>query len=290
MRKVIVTGASGFVGKRLLRIWKQPDQLVPVSIRFGDDSVEKIDWSEVDTVLHLAGLAHQSEKLTEKNYLNANEELTSQLAILAKENGVRSFVFLSTIKVYGNSIREIDKITNVKPDDAYGRSKLQAEQALEKLSDDRFKVAILRAPLIIGPGAKGNLFRLMSLLSKNLPLPFSGINNKRSMLVLDDLIDVLEKLAIKPLAGTYLLSTGTISTTELAFKIRKEMNFRKPKLHSFYGMLNASLKALKPEIYSRLFEDLVVNCEETKSELDIELSTSFDEAISSMVREFMNRA
>ena len=287
MTNFFLTGASGFVGSRLLKQWSLPNEVIPISVRYSDDSIEKLDWSDVDSIIHLSGLAHQSGSISEDSFDHANHLLTAKLASVAKEKGVRNFIFASTIKVYGNHLTKITDESKPNPDDAYGKSKLLAEEALTKLSDEKFNVSILRFPLIVGPGAKGNLYNLMKLLSRKLILPFSKINNCRSMLALDELILIIESLVKTPQNGIFLLSTDTISTTSLATKIREEMGFSKTWFYKLPDPVRKLLRRVKPGIYSRLFGDLVM---ESKSQerIKIDSSVTLDSSISEMVKAFNN--
>ncbi len=278
--KILLTGASGFVGSRLQQVWKNPDELVPVSLRYGDSNLASINWTEIKAVIHLGGLAHQTGSIREEEYFRANEALTVNLAKEAKENGVKNFIFLSTIKVFGNHIDKIPKASTPKPDDAYGQSKFNAELALQELSDQCFQVAIIRPPLIVGSGAKGNLLSLLQLLKNPLPLPFGNIQNKRSMLSLVGLIQVIQDLVLNPQNGIFHVSNEPISTTEICENIRSTMGFKSPRLFGFPGFFRKIIRLLNPAMYQRLFGNLVVE------NPDITTDHSLDEAIRAMVKEF----
>ena len=189
--KILLTGASGFIGLALSEYCKDKIQLTPVSLR--TVLPEDIDFSGQNSIFHLAGIAHQMTAIEDEIYFKVNHDLTIRLAQAAKRIGVNHFIFVSTIKVYGeNIVRNIlDETSDCLPEDAYGKSKRKAEIALQEMEDDNFKVAIVRPPLVYGPGVKGNLIKLLNLINKKLPLPFGGIDNKRSMVYLDNLIELL---------------------------------------------------------------------------------------------------
>lgn len=278
--KILLTGASGFIGSRLQEVWKNPAELVPVSLRNGDGNLASINWTEIKAVIHLGGLAHQTGSIREEEFIQANETLTKQLAHASKQNGVSTFIFLSTIKVFGNHIDTIPKANTPKADDAYGQSKFNAELALQEISDQNFQVAIIRPPLVVGPRVKGNLQSLMKLLKKPIPLPLGGIHNRRSMLSLDGLIQVIQDLAVKPKNGIFHVSNQPISTTDLAETIRSTMGFKSPRLFVLPSFIRKIIRSLNPAMYQRLFGDLVVE------KPDINTEHSLDEAIRAMVKEF----
>ncbi|MGB6128401.1 MAG: NAD-dependent epimerase/dehydratase family protein, partial [Psychrilyobacter sp.] len=174
-KKIIVTGASGFVGRNFIGKYSNRYDIVPISLR--TTKVEEIDFKGVDCILHLAALVHQMKGAPEEKYFEINRDLTKKLAISAKKNGVRHFVFYSTVKVYGydgdlnnhNFILDIN--SECKPNDPYGQSKYEAEEILRKLESNvsaslnkqekEFEVAIIRPPMIYGTGVKGNMINLV---------------------------------------------------------------------------------------------------------------------------------
>ena len=169
MKSILVTGATGFVGQHFLRINSNNYLLKKVSLQ--DNPIINIDFSGVETVLHLAGIAHRMERTEDALYFNVNYALTKELAIAAKVNGVKHFIFISTIKVYGDEKDHLTLEAECRPNDAYGKSKLKAEEAILELITDSFNVTIVRPPLIYGYGVKGNVEKLMRLVDKRRIIP-----------------------------------------------------------------------------------------------------------------------
>ena len=157
--KLAITGSGGFVGKRFMEYNKGRYQLINVSLRSADPS--DIDLQEAESILHLAGKAHDMHAKDERVYYEVNYELTKMLADEARKQGVPHFIYVSSVKVYGEEQNGIlNESSPCHPLDAYGKSKLQAETYLRSIESDQFKVAIVRPPLVYGPGVKGNMIRL----------------------------------------------------------------------------------------------------------------------------------
>src|SRR4051812_6859531 len=137
MKRIGVTGVSGFVGKRWLQYNKDKYAIIPLSLRDGDCSA--ISLEGVDAIVHLAGKAHQMEPIEDHVYFDVNYELTRQLADRAKEQGVGHFIYISSTKVYGDHVKEtLNEQSPCHPDDAYGASKFKAEEYVRSLAGDNF--------------------------------------------------------------------------------------------------------------------------------------------------------
>jgi UDP-N-acetyl-alpha-D-quinovosamine dehydrogenase len=182
-------------------------------------------------VVHLAGRTHRvrehaMEALNE--YRRINVEGTRRLAEHAAAAGVRRLVFLSSIKVNGESSdRPFTEDDAPRPEDAYGISKWEAEQALARVAGKtRLDVTILRPPLVYGPGVAGNFLRLLDLVAHGVPLPFASIENRRSLLYVGSLVAAILKAITAPQAAgrTYLVSDGEdTSTPDLVRKLAREL-------------------------------------------------------------------
>lgn len=240
--KIAVTGANGFLGSavvaRLLRdlnnvsaCVRRNDRSVPDGaqvVRLGDLSIH-LGWSDVvaglDAVIHCAARVHVMQD-TALDPLAAFREVnvdgTMNLARQAAAAGVKRFVFLSSVKVNGEStprLRSLTEDDRPNPQDAYGRSKLEAERGLLQISKETgMQVAIIRPPLVYGPGVKANFSALMGAVRRGLPLPLGSVNNKRSFVALDNLVDFIATCITHPKAANqiFLVSDGQdLSTTEL---------------------------------------------------------------------------
>jgi len=282
MKTVLITGASGFVGQRFCVNNKDRYSIKTVSLQ--KVQIEDLDFSGVDVILHLSGIAHRMEKTDDSLYFEVNHELTKKLAEAAKQAGVGHFIFVSTIKVYGGDYELLTPETACKPNDAYGKSKLMAEEALKDLESGDFGISIVRPPLIYGPGVKGNMQKLMALVQKRKYIPLGNINNKRSMLGLDNLVALLDRVIETGKSGTFLIQDSEpVSTSKLISEIAKGKNIQ-IKLISIPGVARFTIKKIAPEIYKRLFGSLVVDDSATRNILSFEPPYSFEEGIRVMAK------
>ncbi|MBQ4536030.1 MAG: NAD-dependent epimerase/dehydratase family protein [Lachnospiraceae bacterium] len=195
MKKVLITGANSYIGTTFEKwINENKDTIITETLDVKDASWRENDFSKYDAIFHVAGIAHADVgKVTEeqkKLYYKVNTDLTVECAKKAKEEGVKQFIFMSSIIVYGESAgigsqRVIDKDTPLTPANFYGDSKVKAEEGLQGLMDANFKVVILRPPMIYGLNSKGN-YPLLAKMAKKLPF-FPNVKNERSMLYVGNL-------------------------------------------------------------------------------------------------------
>ncbi|MDF1868687.1 MAG: NAD-dependent epimerase/dehydratase family protein [Saprospiraceae bacterium] len=283
----LVTGSTGFLGYHILPVLKENFNVRTVSLR--NTAISDIDLQNIEAIVHMAGLAHQMQKIDSKLYFDVNKDQTLLLAKKAKESGGKHFIFISTVKVYGDNILEVmDEDSTCIPTDPYGQSKLEAEQGLQQLEDDNFIVSIIRPPLIYGYGVKGNLDRIIKLC-KTLPvLPFAGIKNERSLVYAGNVAALILKLLGTRTSGVFIAGDRQRkSTSELVHMVSKKMNLNKPHV-SIPHILRYLLKKIKPEIYQRLFGDFIVDNSKTNSKLRFTPPYLFEEGISNMVSKQIN--
>lgn len=227
MIRVLITGKNSYVGNQTEAWLRQYDgefEVNKVSLR--EQTLEEISFASYDVVLHVAGIAHVNAKENmEKLYYQVNRDLTVATAKKAKKEGVRQFIFLSSIIVYGennkkNSSIEIKKETKPSPSGFYGNSKLQAEQGILRLEDPSFQVVIVRPPMIYGPGSKGNYKKLAKLARKTTIFPC--ISNQRSMIYIANLCELLRLIMIEQGRGIfYPQNAEYVNTTQLVKEIAK---------------------------------------------------------------------
>lgn len=248
--RVAVTGASGFVGTALVAGLNGAGYAVDAFSRRGGATMRAVgsidgatQWAKplrgVTTVIHLAARVHvMADDAAEplQAFRTVNVDGTRRLAEEAARASVRRLVFVSSVKVNGErtiagrAFRENDAPA---PADAYGQSKWEAEQALHEVAERTgLEVVILRPPLVYGPGVKANFERLMRWVARGLPLPLGAIDNRRSLLALDNLVDLLVHCVDHPAAAgrTFLVSDGEdLSTPELVRRLAAAMG-RRPRL------------------------------------------------------------
>lgn len=279
MKKVLITGAESYIGTSVEKwLLDSADAYQVDTLDVRDDKWSHHDFSVYDTVFHVAGIAHFSKDESKRDlYYAVNTKLTEKVARLAKEAGVSQFIFMSSIIVYGDSTaaeRVITRATEPSPSDFYGDSKLKAEQALQKLADNRFKVAILRPPMIYGKGSKGNYPRLAKLAVR-VPV-FPKITNQRSMLHIDNLCAFIEGVIKENLSGLYFPQNREyVSTSELVYTIAK-VHGKTVKLTSLLNPLISLLFEL--DTIKKMFGNLVY--EKSMSQYDFDYQVrDFEETV-----------
>ena len=206
--KIILTGTTGYIScclEKWLTLKSSNFDLNKISVRGFSENFQIPE--AMDVLIHTAALVHEKESsYTEKDYFDVNCSLTLQLAQKAKVVGVKHFVFLSTMAVYGidgldEGTMEIVESTPLDPATMYGKSKLAAERELMKLSDDDFVVSIIRPPMVYGPSCPGN-YELLSKIAKKTPI-FPLVQNKRSMIFIDNLTEFMRQLIINRDEGIF---------------------------------------------------------------------------------------
>ncbi len=313
--KILLTGASGFIGQSFYKeackrnyftrcAWRdlnlKPSITVNNSEHFEIGNInDKTNWkialSDIDCIVHCAAKAHvlkNSKFDSLESYRNINVEAAKNLAIQAAKSGVKRLIFLSTIGVNGNFTRDknvFDVNDTPKPIENYAISKFEAEEVLKEASNlTGLELVIIRAPLVYGPGVKGNFKRLLNLISKNIPLPFGKIKNRRSFIGVDNLVDLIICCIKNPDAAkkTFLVSDGQdLSTTELINLMALSMGrsarlFTVPKvLLKIFGFI-----ARKQNEIDRLLESLQVDSTHTRKILNWTPPLSVEEGIKRMVQ------
>jgi nucleoside-diphosphate-sugar epimerase len=249
--KVLVTGATGFIGRRLCEALagrgievravyrRQPGAPVQGTewwhVRQFDDVAEMTGaLSGVECAIHLAGLAHQIGSAAEgrwQEFFHTNVTLTRVLAHSCKRVGVQRLLFISSIAATRSAEdAPVTTAMSPAPESDYGRSKLQAESALqEELRDSPVDWCILRPPVVYGPGNPGNMERLLRLVRKGLPLPIDGIRNRRSFMYIDNLVDAILRVCEYrgQIRTTWMIGDDTqLSTPELVRALAIAANLR----------------------------------------------------------------
>ncbi len=267
MKKILITGANSYIGtsfETYMKQWESDYQIDTIDMI--DGTWKDVDFSPYETVFHVAGIAHSdSGKISEekaKLYYSVNTDLTIETATKAKADGVKQFIFMSSAIVYGDSApigkqKIITKETPVSPANAYGDSKVQAENGIKPLECETFKVVILRPPMIYGKGSKGN-YPTLSKYAKKLPI-FLNIENQRSMLYIENLCEFIRLMIINNEQGTFWPQNDQYTkTSEMVRIIAKCANkkIRLTKLFNWCLKLTAPLVGVINKVFGNLSYDM----------------------------------
>ncbi|MFW2555412.1 NAD-dependent epimerase/dehydratase family protein [Aliarcobacter butzleri] len=282
MKKILITGSNGFIGNYFINKYKGKYDIRTFS--FLKDDINNLDCSDVDVVFHLSALVHQMGGASSEEYERVNVIQTLQLAKKAKENGVKQFIFMSTVKVYGEETNsKYTENTVCNPEDDYGKSKLKAEQELQKLEDENFKISIIRTPIVYGYGVKANIKNLINLVNKVPVLPFGKIKNKRSMVYIGNLCHLVDEIITQEKQGIFLASDDEpLSTTRLIELIAK--NLHKKVYLIKIPFFESLLKILKPSFHKRLYGSLEIDNTITKEKLNLKNLYSVEDGVRLMIK------
>lgn len=261
MKKILITGVNSYIGNSLERYLTayQKEHKEAAHQEDRDEAAYQIDcislrdaaWRQAsfagyDAIFHVAGIAHADiGKVSDEAkamYYRINSDLAEQAAAKAKAEGVKQFIYMSSVIVYGDSApvgkrKHITADTKPAPANFYGDSKYQAELKLQKLQNDDFKVAIIRAPMIYGKGSKGN-FSLLAKLAAKVPV-FPDIQNERSMLYVENLAEFIRRLIEAGIGGTFFPQNAEYVTTAEMVRLIAETLGRKVRL---WKILNPFVK------------------------------------------------
>lgn len=316
MKRVLVTGATGFVGAAVLdlALTKQHDVLATVrnesnaigcnvSKTVVTDLNADTHWGEAlesrDVVVHSAARVHVMEDQSTApldEFRKVNVDGTVNLARQAAAAGVKRFIFISSIKVNGEGTLPGQPYTafdTPAPQDPYGVSKMEAEQGLRQIADETaMQVVIIRPVLVYGPGVKANFRSMMNWVNKGVPLPLGAINNSRSLVGLDNLVDLIVTCIDHPAAAnqTFLVSDGEdLSTTQMLKRMALALGKTARLLPIPVALLKGGAALLgKPTIAQRLCGSLQVDISHTRKTLNWTPPVSVDSGFLAAATAFLN--
>lgn len=311
---MLVTGAGGFVGSALVRRLVEDGREVVATYRTPPiepvpqatqlvigELTEQTDWTAalqgVDVVVHCAARVHVLKDTAEDPlaaFRAVNVDVTRRLAEQAAQQGVRRFVYLSSVKANGEETAPGRPFTGQEephPVDPYGQSKLEAEHALQKVAAETgLELVIIRPVLVYGPGVKANFRTMMKWLSRGWPLPLGAVRNRRSLVALDNLVDLIVRCLAHPAAAgqVFMASDGEdLSSTELLRRIGSALDRRAILLPVPVGVLAMAARALgKQAIAQRLCGSLQVDLRHTCETLGWQPPLSVDEGLRRAAAEF----
>lgn len=271
--KILITGENSYVGHKFSEWVDQwPDEYQTSFMSVKDESWKEHELSGYDILFHVAAIVHKREQEDmESLYYKVNTELTIELAEKAKKSGVKQFVFMSSFSVYGleGSLKkdiQINQDTQCVPTTYYGKSKLKAEKRLKELEDFNFKVAIIRAPMIYGPNCPGNYAALRKIIVM-LPI-FPRIENKRSMIYIDNLSEFLKKIMVNNERGVFIPQNKSFVSTIDMVQFIAHYNLKRIYLSKLFAYI-IKIFAGKVDKLNKAFGNLTCDMELSKhKELD----------------------
>ena len=239
MKRILITGKNSYIGTSFERYLSDSfsGKYTVDTVDMLDGSWKEADFSGYDTVFHVAGIAHsETGRISEEQkalYYSVNTDLTVDTAKKAKTAGVKQFIFMSSAIVYGDSapigkIKRITSNTPLSPANCYGDSKVQAEKGLLPLSDDSFKVVILRPPMIYGRNSKGN-YPTLSRFAQKLPM-FPNVKNERSMLYVGNLVEFVRLMIDNEEQGVFFPQNAQYTNTSEMVRLIANAHEKKLRL------------------------------------------------------------
>lgn len=254
MKNILITGKNSYIGTSFENwLMREPDKYKVDTVDMKDGSWKEKDFSSYDVVFHVAGIAHIKETSDNQDlYYRVNRDLAYETAQKAKQDGVEQFIFLSSMSVYGIENGVIDKNTPLKPNSAYGKSKVEAEDLINKLQEDSFTVATLRPPMVYGKDCRGNYPRLAGLALKT-PI-FPQVDNKRSMIYIDNLSEFVKQLVDNRSGGLFFPQNAEYVNTSEMVRLIAEAHGKKIVMTKLFNPL---LRLLNVSTVNKVFGDLV---------------------------------
>lgn len=258
MKKVLITGQSSYVGNSF-KTWVQKyysEEIQVETVGMRSREWEKISLNKFDVVLHVAGIAHIRENDENREmYYQINRDLAVEVAKKAKKEGVKHYIFLSSMSVFGLNSGTITSETKLKPLSAYGKSKLEAEKILSTLSDSNFVVQIVRPPMIYGYQCKGNYNKLSRAAHKYFYL-FPSYKNIRSMIYIDNLSEFIAKSILLKVSGYHHPQNQDFMSTETMVHSIRKCKGKKTVSVPYFDRLISTI-VTKFVIMEKLFGNLV---------------------------------
>lgn len=285
MPSILIIGQNSFIGNSFMRYSEHRNVRVSSSFINAAD----IDFSGIDIVFHVAAIVHVSGKVSPDQYYRVNRDYSLEVAKYSKAAGVRHFIFMSTIKVYGefdDEMKPWNELSECRPTDYYGKSKYEAESELKKLIDENFCVSIIRIPAVYGYGMKANLLNLLKLVKVFPVLPLEGINNKRYYIYIENLTAFIDRIIDFRIPGTYIaMDDDPVSTTEL-IKLLAEALHKNIKLFWLPDGILTLVKFLFPDQIKRLYGSFELDNKATLRRLNFKPLFSTKEGIYKMIQEY----
>lgn len=281
--KVVITGTNSYIGNNIQSYIQNNDKESEIyQLDVAGQQWREFDFSGYDAVVHVAAIVHRNDTVSWEQYNRVNVELTAKIAEKARIQGVKQFVFLSSMAVYGvgKSLRKKKSVISceaaLNPSSMYGKSKFLAEQRLAEMEDENFRVAIVRPPNVYGPGCKGGYISTYAAIVRKLPaIPKAFTSVKQSVLYVDNLSRFIYLLIIRQKRGVYTPQDGaSVSAVEIMQYISESLGLNK-KTSAFLGLFIYPVSFLplirkgyggvaygKGDSHQKEFDYQIVSCKE----------------------------
>lgn len=294
-KRVLITGSNSYIGESFKKYAKSnyPSNFEITTLDLLDPAWRDADFSKYDCVYHVAGIAHSDignvSDDVKKKYYEINTDLAIEVCKKCKESGVKQFILMSSMIIYGDSEslghnKIITEKTLPSPANFYGDSKWQADKGVRKLQSDQFKVAVIRAPMIYGQGSKGN-FPLLVDIAKKLPV-FPEIDNQRSMLYIENLCKFLCMLVLSAQGGIYFPQNKEyVKTSDIVKIVNNQLNKQVFMTKAFNPMIaivaqkNGKVRELVNKAFGNLIYDQKLSVYRNWSYCDYDFETSIKRSV-----------
>lgn len=267
-KKVAIIGSDSYIATQLYHRFEHDDLRLftyKASAKEGEVvkdlfSIDVNDFIGVDTVINFAAMVHLPEPKDDSDFVRVNTLLPIHLARVAKEAGVKHYVQMSSISVYGD-VTQYKEDSPYNPEGVYGRTKLNADQALVELANDKFIISLIRPPMVYGGGlSPGNMQKIIRVAMKGVPLPVKGLNNKRDVIHVYNLIEALLLIIDQSLGGIFLPSDKKSISTEDIVDLTGVYSHTRIRKVVLPAIAKRFIVKLKPILYQKLFGDSKVVC------------------------------
>lgn len=268
MYNILITGNNSYVGKKFERWIKINEKRINIDfISLKNSDWEKKDFSTYDVLIHLAAIVHKKEsKIPYEEYYRVNVDLSKKLITKCKNEGVNQFIFFSSMSVYGleasmKKVISITKNTTESPNTKYGKTKLDAEREIIKIADNFLPICILRPPMIYGDDCPGN-YKKMKVISRVIPfIPY--IENKKSVIHIDNLCEFLYEVISKKSSGIYLPQDSKYMNTSNEFALIRKKNNLFTYKSNFLGSITLMFFS-RNSTFKKIFGNLIYEDEKVE--------------------------
>lgn len=273
-KQILITGANSYIGESVRDYLMTSPDLYDVQIRdtMGWEPTAS-DFKGFDVVFNVAGIAHIRETKENRHlYYEINRDLAVKIAAAAKEAGVKQYILLSTMSVYGMITGHITKTTPTNPVNAYGKSKAEADEAIERLADEDFKFACLRSPMVYGKGCKGNYQRLRKFALESFIFP--KIENQRSMIYIGNLCEFVKCCIDLERSGLFFPQNAEYTNTSQMVEVIAECHGKKIRLTKAF---NWAIRIVPVNTVKKVFGNLTYEKVDPVSKYGFTESVEFSE-------------